>query len=220
MKETGLMFKAPLVRAILAGQKTQTRRILKLRPGFDFEQRDDGRWWPWAEHPDRADDVWQPAPCGDIGDRIYVRETWRGPLMSSKEWEEHYFSDADDLPAHFRTPAHCQYAADGGPPPEFMTMDDELVSRWKPSIHMPKWAARIWLEITGVRVQRLQSITEADCIAEGTTGGHVAIPGYAYNATPLEHFRHIWKSTGGDWDANPWVWTIDFKTISTTGRPA
>lgn len=218
MKETGLMFKAPLVRAILAGQKTQTRRILKLRPGFDFEQRDDGRWWPWAEHPDRADDVWQPAPCGDIGDRIYVRETWQGPLMSSKEWEEHYFSGADDLPAHFRTPAHCKYAADGGPPPEFMTMDDELVSRWKPSIHMPKWASRIWLEITGVRVERLQSISDADLEREGIQ--EYIDKGDDHDGTPRDTFRKLWEITGGDWAANPWVWVIDFKTISTTGRPA
>lgn len=229
MKETGLMFKAPLVRAILSGQKTQTRRILNPQPA-ENHPHDGGTKWVLERgrhtpvgsvgHLSLQDKMGRDCPMGQTGDRIYVRETWQGPLMSSKEWEEHYFSDTDDLPVHFRTPAHCQYAADGGPPPEFMTMDDEIVSRWKPSIHMPKWAARIWLEITGVRVQRLQSITEADCIAEGTTGGHGAIPGYAYNATPLEHFRHIWKSTGGDWDSNPWVWTIDFKTISITGRPA
>ncbi|MBV7418471.1 hypothetical protein KW830_08375 [Comamonas sp. CMM03] len=195
MKETGLMFKAPLVRAILAGQKTQTRRILKLRPGFDFEQRDDGRWWPWAEHPDRADDVWQPAPCGDIGDRIYVRETF-----------SHFVRNEN-----FKDGCECFYRADG---------DCVDLRPWRPAIHMPKWAARIWLENTGVRAERLQSITEADCIAEGATGGHGAIPGYAYSATPLEHFRHIWETTGGNWAANPWVWVNEFKTISTTGRPA
>ena len=157
---------------------------------------------------------------GKPGDRIYVRETWQGPLLSNKEWEDHYFSDEEALPRRFETPAYCQYAADGGPPPEFTTMDDETVARWKPSIHMPKWAARIWLEITGVRVERLQQITEADCIAEGAPGGHGSIPNYPYSATPLEQFRHIWESTGGDWAANPWVWVIDFKTISTTGRPA
>lgn len=228
MKETGLMFKAPLVRAILSGQKTQTRRILNPQSA-ENHPHDGGTKWVLARgrhtpvgsvgHLSLQDQMGRNCPLGQPGDRIYVRETWQGPLMSSKEWEEHYFSGADDLPAHFRTPAHCQYAADGGPPPEFMTMDDELVSRWKPSIHMPKWAARIWLEITGVRVQRLQSITEADCLAEGATGGHGAIPGYTYSATPLEHFRHIWESTGGDWAANPWVWVVDFKTISTTGQP-
>ena len=191
MKETGLMFKAPLVRAILSGQKTQTRRILKNQQSYDLDK----------------------CPLGQPGDRIYVREQWQGPLMSSKEWEDHYFSEADDSPAKFRTPAYCRYAADGGPPPEFVTMYDELVARWKPAIHMPKWAARIWLEITGVRVERLQEITEADCIAEGATGGHGAIPGYHYNATPLEHFRYIWESTGADWAANPWVWVIEFKRI-------
>ena len=92
-----------------------------------------------------------------------------------------------------------------------MTADDDLVRRWRPAIHMPKWAARIWLDITGVRVERLQQITEADCRAEGAHGGHGSIPGYGYSATPLEHFQHIWTSTGGDWAANPWCWVIDFK---------
>lgn len=230
MKETGLMFKAPLVRALIAGQKTQTRRPVKwndlqkgLNLGFSgLRATETASGWV-LESNSRTSSEWRckptPCPLGQAGDRIYVRETWQGPLMSSKEWEDHHFSGTDEIPANFRTPAHCQYAADGGPAPEFTTLDDDLVCRWKPSIHMPKWAARIWLEVTGVRVERLQQITEADCIAEGAPGGHGTIPDYQYAATPLEHFRHIWESTGGDWAANPWVWVIDFKTISTMGRP-
>ena len=204
MKETGLMFKAPLVRAILSGQKTQTRRILKNQQSYDLDK----------------------CPLGQPGDRIYVREQWQGPLMSSKEWEDHYFSEADDSPAKFRTPAYCRYAADGGPPPEFVTMDDELVARWKPSIHMPKWAARIWLEITSVRIERLQDISDADCIAEGIKElphqaaekgcwwtGDVAAGAALHGRTPHNAFRLLWESTGGDWAANPWVWVIDFKRI-------
>jgi hypothetical protein len=223
MKETGLMFKAPLVRAILSGQKTQTRRLWKMPSGCVWYEELGGEKEGWVTAPNQP--WWTHVeefrcPMGKPGDRIYVRETWQGPLLSNKEWEDHYFSDEEALPCKFETPAYCQYAADGGPPPEFTTMDDETVARWKPSIHMPKWAARIWLEITVVRVERLQQITEADCISEGAPGGHGSIPGYPYSATPLEHFRHIWESTGGDWAANPWVWVIDFKTISTTGRSA
>jgi len=218
MKETGLMFKAPLVRAILSGQKTQTRRIAKteITMGRDslLEPHRGCKHAGIYLLPEYAKEAAALCPYGKPGDRIYVRETWQGPLMSAKEWEDHYFSNADELTSKFKTPAYCKYAADGGPPPEFMTMDDDIVARWKLSIHMPKWAARIWLEIIGVRVERLQQITEADCIAEGAAGGHGSIPSYSYSATPLEHFRHIWESTGGDWTANPWVWVIDFKRIT------
>ena len=229
MKETGLMFKAPLVLAILAGQKTQTRRVVKRLPlrvnreantmEVDVANIENG------EFTKRV-----PCPMGQPGDRIYVRETWQGPLLSNKEWEDHYFSDEEALPRRFETPAYCQYAADGGPPPEFTTMDDETVARWKPSIHMPKWAARIWLEITGVRVERLQQISRADAIAEGIkffnndhecgAKNYLDRTDMDYSLCPTDSFETLWKSTGGDWDANPWVWVIDFKTISTTGRPA
>lgn len=209
-KETGLMFKAPLVLAILSGQKTQTRRIIKNQP-FDvsWSKRDHeiGYVTGRASQGDEADGLaaytkhgggtWcAKSPVGQPGDRIYVRE------------------------AHAHHPHFPQmtFRADGE---EFEDADGFLWEpKWTPAIHMKKEEARIWLEITGVRVERLQQITEADCIAEGAPGGHGSIPGYPYSATPLEHFRHIWKSTGGDWDANPWVWVIDFKTISTTGRPA
>lgn len=188
MKETGLMFKAPLVRAILSGQKTQTRRVLRNQRAYDLDK----------------------CPFGQPGDRIYVRETWQGPLMSPQEWEAHYFSNEEELPAKFKTPAYCKYAADGGAAPEFMNMDDELVARWKPSIHMPKWAARLWLEVTGVRVERLQSISEADAKAEGAPLKNSPA---AHLTSHRRGFKELWESTGGDWAANPWVWVIDFKRI-------
>jgi len=211
------MFKAPLVRAILDGKKTQTRRLVKPQPVADQGMVNAaycGRPNLWLRDGpcDETDPAYEwRCPMGQPGDRIHVRETWQGPLMSSKEWEEHYFSGADDLPAHFRTPAHCQYAADGGPPPEFMTIDDELVSRWKPSIHMPKWASRIWLEITGVRVERLQSISDSDLEREGLQ--EYIDKGDDHDGTPRDTFRKLWETTGGDWAANPWVWVIDFKRI-------
>ncbi|WKL15061.1 hypothetical protein QYQ99_22285 [Comamonas testosteroni] len=210
MKETGLMFKAPLVRAILSGQKTQTRRIAK-----DVRHPDLGNWYaPGAlvleGEPQHV--IHRACPWGQPGDRIYVRETWQGPLMSAKEWEDHYFSKADELPSKFKTPAYCKYAADGGAPPEFMTMDDDIVARWKPSIHMPKWAARIWLEVTGVRVERLQSISEEDAEAEGI-GFLRTVPDADETLTSKQLFECLWDSTGGDWAANPWVWVIDFKRI-------
>ena len=198
MKETGLMFKAPLVRAILNGHKTQTRRIVKPQPapdkrfqGWILDSTDRKRIgkasWGHGTGGLVSDIECIGSPCGKPGDRIYVRETFAP-----------YERD-------------CFYRADSG---------STAMGPWKPAIHMPKELARIWLEVTGVRVERLHAITETDCIAEGARGGHGAIPGYAYSATPLEHFQHIWESTGGDWAANPWVWVIDFKVLSTTGRPA
>jgi len=89
-------------------------------------------------------------------------------------------------------------------------------SRWRPSIHMPRWACRLVLEIVSVRVERLQDISDAECIAEGCPGGHGAIPGYGYNATPYEHYRWLWESINGagSWAANPWVWCITFRRVS------
>ena len=223
-KETGLMFKAPLVRAILSGQKTQTRRVVKWRDlqkglnlglsGLRAAKTANG----WVlESDSRSSSEWRCkptlCPMGQPGDRIYVRETWQGPLMSTKEWEEHYFSNKDELPSKFKTPAYCKYAADGGAPPEFTTMDDETVARWKPSIHMPKWAARIWLEVTGVRVERLLEISEADAETEGI-GFLREVPDADETLTAKQLFECLWDSTGGDWAANPWVWVIDFKRIT------
>ena len=80
---------------------------------------------------------------------------------------------------------------------------------------MPRWASRITLEIASVRVERLNDISEADCIAEGCAGGHGAIPGYAYAATPFEHYRALWESINGtgSWDMNPWVFVIEFRMV-------
>ena len=172
MKETGLIFKAPLVRAILEGRKTQTRRVLRNQRAYDLGK----------------------APLGKPGDRIYVRETF----SQHPEWGQ------------------LAFRADGE---EFEDADGWLWEpKWMPSIHMPKDLARIWLEITGVRVERIQEIIPDDCIAEGAWPVEQRELGRGHEA--VSAFRELWESTGGDWDANPWVWAIDFKVLSTTGRPA
>lgn len=213
MKETGLMFKAPLVRAILSGQKTQTRRIAK-----DVRHPDLGNWYaPGAlvleGEPQHV--IHRACPWGQPGDRIYVRETFG------------YGGDAYTPDIYFR--------ADQPEAP--------IQGCWHPAIHMRKADARIWLDVTGVRVERLQDITEADADAEGCErldyeryervrglcpkcGGtrlHDALGGNGgviHDVDCLEcdtyvkRFRHLWESTGGDWSANPWVWVIDFKRIT------
>lgn len=213
MKETGLMFKAPLVRAILEGRKTQTRRLVKPAPAADqpLQHITTETGWVYARSMEQINSQnirrirWE-SPVGKPGDRIYVRETH----------------------AHHPQFAQMAFRADGE---EFEDADGWLwVPKWTPAIHMKKEEARIWLEITGVRVERLQSISRADAIAEGIqffNGDHeCGAKNYLdktdmdYSLCPTDSFETLWRSTGGDWEANPWVWVIDFKTISTTGRPA
>ena len=205
MKETGLIFKAPLVRAILEGRKTQTRRVAKPVKRPDLGNLYTPGALAMGREPQHVID--RACPLGQPGDRIYVRETFsRHP-----EWGQ------------------LAFRADGE---EFEDADGWLWEpKWMPSIHMPKELARIWLEITGVRLERIQDISEADAIAEGVNRIAHGREGSYYSAIrneqhpknwicPDDAFRELWESTGGDWDANPWVWAIDFKVLSTTGRPA
>lgn len=197
IKERPILFSALMVRAILDGRKTVTRRPVK------------GSTLKWLEEfvPEfvvhTANGL---CPFGQTGERLWVRETWycdhnevmRGPYLKP-----------DDLDvSKARDDGTLVYAADGLTPYE----TDQPV--WKPSIHMPRWACPILLEITDVRVERLHAITDQQCAAEGCAGGHGSIPGYIYDATPQEHFRHIWESTGGDYHANPWVWVVEFRRVT------
>lgn len=205
MKDRPILFSAPMVRALLAGNKTQTRRTLKLRPGFDLEQRDDGQWWPWAEHPERCDDVWMDCPYGQPGDRLWVREAWR------------VIDVADCFAPREITAAHrIWFEADGQHKPP--------AGRYRPGMFMPRWASRITLEVSGVRVERLQDISEADAQAEGTTPipdpwDHVRLACADIGCSgPQPHrlgFRELWRDINGpdSWDPNPWVWVVEFKRV-------
>ena len=233
MKETGLMFKAPLVRAILSGQKTQTRRIAK-----DVKHPDWGNLYTpsvLAREPQHTIDA--ACPYGGPGDRIYVRETWADLIAVSPSSDEpvaigpgerlietptSWTDDKgrtrwnyDGQVIAYRANSNVEFCDGDGFSGEFADKSD--MPRWRPSIHMPKEFARIWLEITGVRVERLLSITEADAKAEGAVLKNSPA---AHLTSYRRGFQELWESTGGDWPANPWVWVIDFKTISTTGRPA
>ena len=192
MKETGLIFKAPMVRAILEGRKTQTRRVAKPVKHPDLGNLYTPGALAMGREPQHVID--RACPLGQPGDRIYVRETFsRHP-----EWGQ------------------LAFRADGE---EFEDADGWLWEpKWMPSTYMPKDLARIWLEITGVRLERIQEITPDDCIAEGAWPVEQRELGRGHEA--VSAFRELWESTGGDWDANPWVWAIDFKVLSTTGRPA
>ena len=202
MKQRPILFSGPMVRALLDGSKTQTRRVAKAKHLSWIEGSVlnflDGKWNQ------------RPLPYGKPGDQLWVRETWQGPLLEEYEVD----ADADWQSANrihqYQNPAHCAFAADGGSPPEFIDSDDNIQRRWRPSIHMPRWASRITLEITGVRVERLQNISEADAMAEGCP-----FPNMADGDDPRKWYSDLWNSINGtdSWDLNPWVWVIEFKAV-------
>ncbi|EPF1940105.1 hypothetical protein ACSQX3_001257 [Enterobacter hormaechei] len=228
MKERGMIFNGEMVRAILDGRKTQTRRIMKIQPSDGFHPTHNGYDLDLNAHwytPGVVDKngYLQPAkkdvfgvadenegytcPFGAVGDRIWVREAFQGPLVSEELLEEYRA-----YPEKFENPEYCEYAADGGPRPEYCDLDDNLRHGWRPSIHMPRWASRLTLEITSVRVERLRDLSEDDAKSEGITppSGEV-LPGWEYRI----NFRELWMSIYGsdNWEANPWVWVIEFKVV-------
>lgn len=211
MKERPILFSAPMVRAILDGRKTQTRRVVKHQPPaeardvFTFHHPDPREHF-YAFDGNALLDWAYPCPYGEGGDRLYVRETWQhsnhplGPYDSGC----HVFYRADYLDDPLGS--DLELAKDG------------IRREWRPSIHMPRALSRITLEVTGVRVERLQDISESDAQAEGCSlecmtptgddnGSAIYGPG-GYIA--------LWESINGagSWNADPWVWVVEFKRLS------
>jgi hypothetical protein len=216
MKERPIIFNGEMVRAILDGRKTQTRRPVKF-PFFDKNMGCELAGNELAGEI-RAGNL-SNVPFGRIGERLWVRETWQGPLV-----------DYDDAYAMFKDPTpyqkveNCVYRADGGPCPEFTDADDELRQGWRPSIHMPRWACRILLEITAIRVERLNDISPNDAAREGlvqlpASGRYCISQGDQYfggaSHDAREVFSWLWTSIYGEesWNTNPWVWVIQFKRM-------
>lgn len=203
MKERGMIFNAEMARAILDGRKTQTRRPIKWKQTrfTEIAERDDGSLWPWAEDCERGGDIWFACPYGEIGDRIWVRETFRVHSRATDVATLVYWASVRNSwteQTHRVPVAVCNKPAT----PE----------KWTPSIHMPRWASRILLEITDVRVERLRDLSEEDAKSEGITppaGG--VLPGWEYRI----NFRDLWMDIYGtdSWEANPWVWVIEFKRV-------
>ena len=211
IKERPILFLAPMVRAILEGRKTVTRRPVKATKAHadGFMMLDHGKGWrPYNAFGDFASDhegMEYPIACpyGKLGDRLWVRET-----CFINDYRE------ASVPEQERADCEIHYRADGIPDFEG---EEELI-RWRPSIHMPRWASRILLEVTDVRVERLQDITEEQALAEGikkhSDGGYHVEDGKHFSDSPVESFACLWSSVGGDWDANPWVWCVSFKRIT------
>lgn len=236
MKERGMIFNGEMVRAILDGQKTQTRRIMKVQPKPSKSRP--GDFWFSSKKLESMVHVSDLAPgnspiadyhlfiqehcCpfGAVGDRIWVRETFQGPLVHEELFEEY-----SAYPEKFETPEYCEYAADGGVRPEYCDLEDNLRHGWRPSIHMPRWASRILLEITNVRVERLNAISEEDAEAEGIDMEALYDSQDCYDCiadhnmtgrpTVTGAFKYLWESIYGEegWKSNPWVWVISFKRV-------
>ncbi|HFD6847640.1 TPA: hypothetical protein ACF3LB_001389 [Enterobacter hormaechei] len=219
MTERGMIFNSDMVRAILDGRKTQTRRIIKdctvgRDPISKFIQI--GKKFIGCYPEDVPELIRECCPYGVPGDRIWVRETFQGPLFDFEQMEA-YQEDS----SKFKKPEFCVYKADGKPAPEFFDADDNLHCGWRPSIHMPRWASRITLEITGVRVEQLKSISEEEARSEGVARLREGFwkhyqPGWTqHQLSARGSFATLWDSIYGfgDWDRNPWVWVVEFKRI-------
>ena len=239
MKEHPILFNADMVKAILEGRKTQTRRVVKKQSIFENEDCKSHRITYFSKS-------WGCPCCGaghildtqcpfdKVGDRLWVRETWQA---ISPEYPPLPIEECDII--YKATDSHpgfdaYEYAID-------MCLSDDYVERigditypWKPSIHMPRWASRITLEITNIRVERLQDISEEDAIDEGIqeyegivdikcySGSPVEIHGIRYgkdceHEDPINAFEELWdaiyKETEKSWDNEPWVWVVEFKKV-------
>lgn len=229
-KERPILFSAPMVRALLDGRKTQTRRVMKPQPELSGKLL----WWNWkpgfgaanlagAYHSDgsvrRCDEWFRHCPYGRPGDMLWVKETYADLTAThGQPWERR--NPNTGLYERGRKP-FLWYRADGEQPD--IGDGRSPVDRWRPSIHMPRWASRIDLEVTGVRVERLQDISEADAMAEGASfhdGRGIGHSGWrhdfgAVHSDARSAFARLWESINGlgSWDANPWVWVVEFKRI-------
>jgi hypothetical protein len=220
VRERPILFSAPMVRALLDGTKTQTRRLVKPQP---FEWQPNAWSWPGqftVEPPHTWRVAWRGreseymhryCPYGQPGDQLWVRETF------ALEWPD---VDRPDDEEEFRRWVKPHYAATD-PKPDLVNSVTERPLGWRPSIFMPRWASRIQLEATGVRVERLQDISEDDARAEGVEAHDD--DGVTYYG-PLNHghasarvaFSVLWDSLNaerGPWASNPWVWCISFKRV-------
>ncbi|CAH6170695.1 hypothetical protein AI3055V1_3829 [Klebsiella pneumoniae] len=200
MKERGMIFNGEMVRAILDGRKTQTRRPVKF-PVLDKNLGCELAGNELAGELSAGN--YLNSAFGKPGDRIWVRETWADAGAS-----------APDLKLYRANyPEHVPSIYENVPPAKEI--------RWTPSIHMPRTASRILLEITDVRVERLNSIHDVDAMREGiqnlTTCSHAdfGIPGVVNAQHPVRAFQLLWESIYGadSWRANPWVWVIEFKRV-------
>ena len=225
MKERPILFSTSMVQAIMAGRKTQTRRIIKPQPSKQWavdKWAKDGPGSVGASDLTAADMEIDSLFCNPKygkGDVLWVRETW----TKGCEWDGE--GRLPPLRYYFR-------ASEDWTKLEWWHEETDTITcspKWKPSIHMPKAAARIYLQVADVRIERLQDISEEDAAAEGVESEFDTYRDYHFKDslgsfvldTPKSSFTTLWESINGldSWNQNPFVWVVSFRILSTTGRP-
>ena len=235
IKEKPILFSAPMVKAILSGKKTMTRRVIMPRPSafckpFNVRVDDEGFIWSGNQHGEIRRT--KPSPYGIVGDHLWIRETWRPCLTGgvSIEYRVGGRKEAND-----DSDLHNKIVCETMPVRSIDVKDEERRKAgekhvpyvWRPSIFMKRWASRITLEITGVRVERLHSITAKDIIAEGVVDRPHKVEGLegdcpvsAVDGACYMDLRSLWaaawtKINGKEsWASNPFVWVIEFKRVT------
>lgn len=214
-QERGILFNGDMVRAILDGRKTVTRRPVKgqlpieaTEACFDAHA---GSWFGWDGPNELIVGASFKSPFGVPGDLLYVREAFRPMRLHDGEWNQYAAG------GYLRTPITRRLSRSQA---EFSVAVDqgrqiEGERPWVPSIHMPKWAARIWLRVVSVRVERVQEITEEGAIAEGATIGDEwhSIPNPTHKAAFYRIWDPIYAAKDLDSKANPWVWVCEFERV-------
>jgi hypothetical protein len=217
MKSKPILFSGSMVRAILAGKKHQTRRVINRLSGFgpitefrqsttrgyDYTFRDRRACW----NDLRKERVMDCCPHGQAGDELWCREAWNVYHVSKDEFGN---AELDEpytyIPQNRQRRGSIEYRA-----------DDQLDGPWRPSIHMPRWASRITLMVTDVRVERLQEISDRAAIAEGieSTPHGWRLYGHGFTSSPIASFRSLWEliNGAGSWEQNSWVWVISFERV-------
>jgi hypothetical protein len=243
MKERPILFSGAMVRALLAGTKTQTRRVCKPAQFYSLstvvevpDPMERGQVYNGSHFGDEEGEVQFASPYGGRGDRLWVKETWR-TADTLDTLSPSAIADKCMDAGYSKPWAPLQWEADGRRNREwsgFGPGNGVVVGPGKTrvSIHMPRWASRITLEITSVRVERLQDISEADAMAEGIV--ECPIPaddegprriGYmvgrddgksGLSVRPTQSYRELWESINGpeSWAANPWVWAVEFRKVT------
>lgn len=222
MKAVPMIFNTEMVQALLDGRKTVTRRPMKKQPedsgdGFD--------WWPSDYHQSMLrvsniesvecnnkrqflkDCISEASPFGSIGDLIYVRETFA--TLGHHDYQEVSPRDRSEIhEVRFKASERDAVAN---------CSDWEVRGyHWRPSIHMPRWASRLTLKVSDVRIERIQEINDEQAIDEGISR-HPSLPAWlspaGYHTTPIYAYEELWNSIYGNWNNNPYVWVIEFEVI-------
>ncbi|MBO2830476.1 hypothetical protein [Pseudomonas aeruginosa] len=189
-RERPILFNDQMVRAILEGRKTVTRRVVKDTGLYAIDAAIHGNDVALREREALS----TRCPYGEPGDRLWVRETWGLQVRS-------YGGGAGEFIVYRATNPDAIYCRS--------SEGREYPVKWKPSIHMRRHSSRILLEITAVRVERLQDISDPGALAEGVSHSEMHS-----GDSLVDVFARLWESTGGDWAANPWVWVVEFKRVT------